>query len=78
MIKHSNGKDRIRNRTFNIRNYPYRISIQIFKVRFIRSKYDEYQYSTYHILSVSKFDQRIESERENYLYLYPQYLIRFY
>jgi hypothetical protein len=37
-VKHSNDKDRIRNRVFNIHDYPYSISIQIFKVRFLRSK----------------------------------------
>jgi hypothetical protein len=43
----SNGKDHIRIRTFNIRNYPYHIGIRILKVGFLRSKYDDYHYSTH-------------------------------
>jgi hypothetical protein len=39
-VKHSNGKNRIRVRTFNICNYPYCISIWISKVGFLKSKYD--------------------------------------
>jgi hypothetical protein len=72
-VKHSNSKDRIRIRAFNIRNYPYCISIWIFKVGFLISKYDEYHHSTHHIMFVSESDPRIQSEKQNYLYLCPRY-----
>jgi hypothetical protein len=51
-------------RTFNICNYPYRISIQKFKVGFQLFKYEEYHYSIKSILSVSVFDPRIQSKKE--------------
>jgi hypothetical protein len=44
--------------------YPYHISIWVFKVEFQRSKYDEYHYSTHYLLFVSEFDPRIQSEKE--------------
>lgn len=43
--KHSNDQSRIQIRAFNICNYLYCISIWIFKVEFLRSKYDGYHYS---------------------------------
>jgi hypothetical protein len=61
-VRHSNGKDRIWIRTFIIRNYPYRISIRKFNVKFLWSKYDEYHDSTQNILSES--DLRIQTETE--------------
>jgi hypothetical protein len=76
-VKHSNGKDRIRIRAFNICNYLYRISIQIFKVGFLRFKYDECHYSTHRLVFVSEFDSIIQLEKENYMYLYLQYLFVF-
>jgi hypothetical protein len=42
----------------------YHISIWKFKVQFLWSKYDEYHYSTQNILSVSEFDPRILSKKE--------------
>jgi hypothetical protein len=52
------------NPIFNIRNYPFCISIQKFKVEFLWSKDDEYHYSTKNILSVFVFNLRIQSEKE--------------
>jgi hypothetical protein len=47
-----------------MRNYPYHISIWIFKVGFLRSKYNEYHYSTHHLLFVFESDLRIQPEKE--------------
>jgi uncharacterized protein YjlB len=50
------------NLSISIRNYRYRINIWI--QRWIsKIKYDEYHYSTHHLLFISEFDPRIQFEK---------------